>query len=732
MLRRAFLSLIVVNLGWAAIHAGFITPATYTYDFEGPVSMAVGDFDGDGIPDLAVANLGRYTVNNGYVWILLGKGDGTFQAATKHQAGVVPTFVVVGDLNGDGKADLVVINPGGRTPGGVNVLLGNGDGGFRAARSYDAGPSPEYLAVGDFNGDGIPDLAVSGGSVVSILAGNGDGSFQPPLTYATGGAGFVAVGDFNGDGKLDLALANGSNTVGILMGNGDGTFQSAQNYPVGTGPAWLIVGDFNGDGIPDLGVANSGTYPDYQGTVSLLLGKGDGSFQPAQNLGVGMMACSLTVGDFNSDGNLDLAVTNQGSGTVSVLLGNGDGSFRVPVTNTAGSSPISIVVAPSRTDGHLDLAVLNEFANSVSILSGKGDGTFQGIPTYPVGAFPYSVAVGDFNGDGHRDLAVADNGYPNAGGVSILLGEGDGTFQAGRYFALPFEASSITVGDFNGDGVSDLAVAGSDDPDYGYVGILLGKGDGTFQTAQTYAAGADAFSVIVADFNGDGVPDLAVGNHDDRMASVIIMLGKGDGTFLPGRETVLGDSLNFSFAVGDFNGDGFADLAVVDPNAYPRGRMSILLGKGDGTFLAPQTYAAVSDPYSVAAADFNGDGHLDLAVSANEGVVVFLGHGDGTFQPIQSSPPIGYLAVADFNADGIPDLAGIYGDLGGVNILLGKGDGTFRSHQEYAAGPFPYSLAVGDFNGDGFPDIVVSNFGDTVTILLNAADWGEHPPVPPR
>jgi hypothetical protein len=331
------------------------------------------------------------------------------------------------------------------------------------------------VAVGDFNGDGIPDLAVANAGTfpsydgtVSVLLGNGDGTFQPAQSYAAGSrASSVAVGDFNGDGHLDLAVANAaSNDVSVLLGNGDGTFQPARNFSAGRYPQSVAVGDFNGDGLLDL-VFSNGT---------LLLGNGDGTFQAPISLPVS--GFSVAVGDFNADGLLDLAVANFASRNVSVLLGNGDGTFQAARIFSTGADPLSVAVADFDGDGHLDLVVTNFTSpdrSTVSVLLGNGDGTFQAARNFSfAGSNPFSVAVGDFNGDGHLDLAVADAGYYDLGqNVSVLLGNGDGTFQTARNFPAGSHPSSVAVGDFNGDGFPDLAVA---NPVSNAVSILLNDG----------------------------------------------------------------------------------------------------------------------------------------------------------------------------------------------------------------------------------------------------------------
>ncbi len=342
----------------------------------------------------------------------------------------------------------------------------------------------------------------------------------------------VAVGDFNADGLQDLAVANhDSNTVSVLLGVGNGDFQEAPQSPiaVGTTPVWIAVGDFNGDGKPDLAVANVNS-----DTVSVLLGNGDGTFQAAQTFAVGDGPTSVTAGDFNRDGVQDLATGNWFSGDVSVLLGIGNRTFEQPASLPSGVSVISPAVGDFDGDGKLDLAVANYSNNNISVFWGNGDGTFQQPPLIVPsgGALPNCVVVGDFNGDGKLDLAVANSGNPNLippdpGNVAVLLGNGDRTFQAPQTYAVGHTPLTVAVGDFDGDRVPDLAVAnfGDSDPkvgDPGNVAVLLGNGDGTFQAPQPFAVGTNPQFVAVGDFNGDRVDDLAVANFGDKTVSVLL------------------------------------------------------------------------------------------------------------------------------------------------------------------------------------------------------------------
>jgi Big-like domain-containing protein/VCBS repeat protein len=374
---------------------------TYAAGFGGPSQSVSADLNGDGIPDLAVVNpCDSSYCGSGYasVAILIGNGDGSFQAPVVYATGTFePMSLAVGDFNGDGAPDLAVAQCGSSVncgTGQVSVLLGNGDGTFQSPVPYSTGNGSSYfVATADFNGDGILDLAVAnqtgGNSEIAILLGNGDGTFQAPVGYSTGAASaaYISVGDFNLDGAADLAVANTGtqDSVSILLGNGDGSFQTAVVYSSGGAFAKAVaVGDFNGDGAPDLAVVNGcATYYNLDcsqsGSVGVLLGNGDGTFQAPVAYGSGgNEPNSLAIADFDGDGNLDLAVANLGpsagnssAGVLGLLLGNGDGTFQPAATFGAGGNfAVFVSAADFNGDGQPDVAVVGQCDTSGTCATG--------------------------------------------------------------------------------------------------------------------------------------------------------------------------------------------------------------------------------------------------------------------------------------------------------------------------------------------------------------------------
>jgi Bacterial type II and III secretion system protein/FG-GAP-like repeat len=368
---------------------------------------------------------------------------------------------------------------------------------------------------------------------------------------------------------------------------------------------------------------------------------------------------------------ISLALFSPSLGGTSISTSVAGNTF--PRTDVAvGAMPVSIAVADFNEDGHPDLAVLNQADHSVSILLGNGDGTFQSqtVVSLPPGSNPTAVVAADFNGDKHLDLAVADQTTDK---VSILLGNGDGTFQPETHFDLPAGSgpSALVTADFNGDSIPDLALA---DAAANNIVVLLGNGDGTFTLKSSPVAGKNPIALIAADFDKDGRQDLAVVNQQDN--TIATLLGNGDGTFQP--------------------------------------------------ITAATTFATGNTPTSLATADFNGDSNLDLVVTnfADNTVSVFPGNGDGTFLARTDTPTAAgpsSAAIGDFNFDGRQDIV-VTNQTGNTSsVFLGLGDGTFAARLDLPVGNAPVDIVASDLNGDGRLDIITANStAGTATIILNS------------
>lgn len=350
-----------------------------------------------------------------------------------YTVGTQPNSIATTDFNLDGHLDLVTANFDSNS---ISVLPGVGGGRFGTHVDFSTGASSPYsVAVGDFNGDGYPDAVTANnfGNGASVFINDGGTTFFPHVDYSTGlSPTAVAVGDFNGDHKLDIAVADlcdepefcSNGTVSILLGNGDGTFGPAHIFPEGTrfggNPTSITVADLNGDGKLDLVLANWEALPS-EFTVSVLLGNGDGTFQASQDYLVGTNPRSAAVGDFNGDGKPDIVSANWHDNTISLLLGNGDGTFQPQVVFPANTNPWWIVAGDFNGDGKLDVLVTNNNNNEVSLLLGSGTGTFSSPVSFATGSSPVSVVAADFDHNGTLDAAIA-NYYGNS--VSVLLNDG--------------------------------------------------------------------------------------------------------------------------------------------------------------------------------------------------------------------------------------------------------------------------------------------------------------------
>jgi cysteine-rich repeat protein len=576
------------------------------------------------------------------------------------------------------------------------------------------GDDPQASVTGDFNNDGQLDLAIASklDGTITVLLNQGEArlSAQQIISVA-GGPSALTSGDFDEDGTIDLAVANSDNqTLNILLNLGSGSFAIQNAIPTGLQSPVLAAGDLDGDGDPDLVIASklSGTNP-----VSISVNT-SGVFGPLNSIAT-LNSQSLLLGNINNDTSLDIIVLGVG---VSVLLNQSALNFGAPITSLSAEFATAGALADFNKDGTLDVAILaplNAVSSKVGVLSGDGAGGFSSLGFTPTGSTANGLAAGNFNGDNAPDVATTS---PFEDTLNIFFNAGDGvlrpkvTIPMSR--SVSFSAALVTAGDFNQDNQDDLVVV---DPEEQSARVILAQ-DSALGFFGVYPTGAAPNAGTSADLNNDGATDLLFVSN----GNVGALRNLGNGAFAPVVLSALGLTSSV-LGVGDLNNDGKADLVGVQGSS-----MLVFLGLGDGTFGLSSTLVPGNNPLAIVIGDFNQDNTPDISATLSNGTIsVFINQG-GTFGPALNSSGIVSLAVAaaDFNQDGALDLA--LGNASGadLSVFLNTGDGTFGIENV-----LPVSFALGvkelqiiDFNFDGKLDIITSNKGvtfgsGTLDLLIN-------------
>lgn len=717
------LSLLLGN-GAGAFAAPFSVPAGSS-----PVSVAAADFNKDGKLDLAVADSA-----GGNAFVLRGNGNGTFQAsvaltvtnagsilaedinddgsvdlltngfvllndgsgnfptAANFAAGFQPTIVRTGDLNGDGRVDLVTAN---KFSNSVTALVGNGDGTFQTPRHYIVGNRPEEIIIGNLNGDGKIDLAVSNilDDHLSILFGHGDGSFTGGRAFPAGSVNGVALANFDGDGLLDLVAGGGN--ASVLKGQAMGAFGAPLILTGQTGSG-VVAGDFNKDGKQDVAFILEGNPRFANDKLQTRLGNGDLTFGAATTITLpdADFALDFTLAiDINKDGNLDLVTANTGTDDVSVFLGNGNGTFQGGLTTTVGDQPKWLAAGDLDGNGTLDLAVVNAGpfggqGGNISVLLGTGSGSFSTGPSFFLNTEPDSVVIGDVTGDGKADLAAVVQAPLFDWNVQIVPGNGNGTFGSPVLISIAEDGvGNLTASDLDLDGDLDLIMTV-----FSEIGILENNGNGTFKPLLLFDGGVPG-PITAIDLNHDQRPDLVIPQSSGTVA------------------VLLNTAAAPTKVSHDLNGDGLADLVWRDTTT---GAVALWLLNGP-TIASTGFPGGVPLSWHIAGVgDVNADGKADVIwQNATSGLVaVWLMNGlTVSAVGFPGATPTAWViaGTGDLNGNGTADIIWRNTSTGEVAFWLMNGT-TIASPGFPGRLPLSWQIAeVGDVNADGKTDVIWQN-----------------------
>ncbi len=639
-----------------------------------------------------------------------------FRFAPAYPTGLAPQAAALADMNGDGSLDVITVDLQDQEVGTVSVALNDGAGGFAAPVSYPVGAGSAWLAVGDLNHDGRPEVVVSNTSTqdthaVTVYMNSGTGTLVTPHFLnapAVSEPQGIAIADWNADGHPDVAVAlmmDGS--VKIFWGNGTGNFPTSISVGTGTSPRDLAAADFDNDGHLDVVVT------DVDG-ARVLYGTGTG-FTPGLYIDNFIQGgCDHVVtGDFNNDGHPDFVTTGR---ALTLFRSVSNGHDWVRQFTAVGENPVGVAASDFDGDGNLDVAAAVYLGGAVSVYYGNGGGLFPVRQDWGVGLAPNDLALGDLNGDAMPDI-VAPSSQLSQTDFEVLVNLGGRAFHARRDFDVVGDANGFAVADFDHDGNQDVIVAVYQSNNDN-LKLIRGNGDGTMQDpvlVETFGNNMPT-NVIAADFNEDGWMDAAASIFSPGNA-MRVWLNDGQGALLLSSVYEAGGNPG-SLAAGDIDGDGHLDAIVVN-SAMTDDTISVFIGLGNGTFLPHYQLSTLVAPSDLAIADFDQDGDLDVLVThgVSPAILLFVNNGTGGLTPVTFSLGVAQSTpnVADLDGDGWLDVALTTGF---ASVLTNDHLGGFTLHQGSAIASGGVGLA--DFDRDGDLDLVATDFNRSLaSVLLN-------------
>ncbi len=620
-------------------------------------------------------------------------GPVTLHAPVNVSIGANPLSVISGDFNGDGKLDAASAN---FSNNAVGVRFGDGQGGFAPPASYPVGAQPLQIITGHFNGDTFLDLATANkqDNNITVLLNNGAGVFTA-TSYAAGvGPSYLDSADFNNDGRADIVTAsNLSQGLAILLANAGGGFDAPALIALnGSLVQGVAAGLVNADANVDLVTVNPGL-----NNISLLTGNGSGGFAAPVNFSTGAntVPTTISLGDFNGDSKLDALAGTSNNNKLNFMAGNGLGSFTLAASFNIDNA-VAAVLRDVDGDGKLDIVSTCYNNNFVRVMYGNGSGGVAAQNDILSVNHPRATAIGDFNGDGRSDLVTVSE---TTGSLSTALSRGARAFPTAVQLSTQFYPPKLA--DLNADGKLDFVSGGT---------IRLGNGNGTFGAAQTWVSFLLGSDYEIGDVNNDNRPDVVISGN----TLLSIMINDGNGGFNVSHISTQPGQIG----LGDFNYDGKVDIVVALP-ATAANNLRIFHGDGMGGFTLGFNGLILGGTTSLQVADMSNDGRPDLVIRNAQGVNILLGDGpnsfigavyvgDGGCQMTQAP------AIADFNRDGKLDLAGAINCGNGLNagVFVNNGTGGYLISTAFMVPLSAGDSTAADLNRDGYLDLAVMGLGE--------------------